>query len=72
MDPLAEKYYTISPYAYCAGNPVKYIDPTGKQIEETVYYYQYNIYPLLVVNNERNLNRGQGYTAVQMRSTAQE
>ena len=57
MDPLAEKYYTISPYAYCAGNPVKYIDPTGKQIEETVYYYQYNIYPLLVVNNERNLNR---------------
>jgi len=22
MDPLAEKYYGISPYAYCAGNPV--------------------------------------------------
>jgi RHS repeat-associated protein len=28
-DPLAEKYYSISPYAYCAGNPVKYIDPDG-------------------------------------------
>ena len=25
MDPMAEKYYSISPYAYCAGNPIKYI-----------------------------------------------
>jgi RHS repeat-associated protein len=29
MDPLAEKYYSISPYAYVAGNPIKYVDPTG-------------------------------------------
>ena len=32
MDPLCEKYYHISPYAYCAGNPVKYVDPDGKQV----------------------------------------
>jgi hypothetical protein len=31
-DPLAEKYYSISPYAYCANNPVKYIDPDGKRL----------------------------------------
>ena len=31
LDPLAEKYPSISPYAYCAGNPVRYIDPTGKE-----------------------------------------
>ena len=31
QDPLAEKYYGISPYAFCAGNPVKYIDPDGKR-----------------------------------------
>ncbi|MDE5731581.1 MAG: hypothetical protein K2H95_00875 [Bacteroidales bacterium] len=24
MDPLAEKYYSISPYAYCSGNPVNF------------------------------------------------
>ena len=30
IDPLAEKYYHISPYVYCAGNPVNVIDPTGK------------------------------------------
>ncbi len=29
VDPLAEKYYWISPYAYCAGNPVNAIDPDG-------------------------------------------
>ncbi len=29
MDLLGEKYYHISPYAYCAGDPVNYVDPTG-------------------------------------------
>ena len=31
MDPLCEKYYSISPYAYCAGNPVNLVDPDGMQ-----------------------------------------
>ena len=30
IDPLAEKYYSISPYAYCANNPVNAIDPDGR------------------------------------------
>ncbi|NDV84258.1 DUF6443 domain-containing protein [Bacteroides sp. 51] len=29
MDPLAEKYYSISPYAYCNNNPIRFVDPTG-------------------------------------------
>jgi RHS repeat-associated protein len=29
MDPLAEKYYSVSPYAYCLNNPVRYVDPDG-------------------------------------------
>ena len=33
-DPLFEKYPTFSPYAYCANNPVKFIDPTGMEIWE--------------------------------------
>lgn len=29
MDPLAEKYYNWSSYAYCLGNPIMYVDPNG-------------------------------------------
>ena len=28
-DPLMEQYPSLSPYTYCAANPMKYIDPTG-------------------------------------------
>ena len=31
IDPLAEKYYGISPYAYCLGNPINYVDSDGKK-----------------------------------------
>lgn len=30
VDPLVDKYLWISPYAYCAWNPVKYVDPDGR------------------------------------------
>ena len=29
MDPLCEKYYGVSPYAYCHNNPIMRIDPDG-------------------------------------------
>ncbi len=29
VDPMADKYLSISPYAYCAWSPVKLVDPTG-------------------------------------------
>ena len=29
-DPLSDQYYSLSPYSFCAGNPVNYIDPDGK------------------------------------------
>ena len=33
MDPLAEKYYSTSPYAWCGNNPIKHVDRNGKWIE---------------------------------------
>ena len=38
-DPLAEKYRSLSPYAYCAGDPVNYIDPTGMEFTEEAQKY---------------------------------
>jgi RHS repeat-associated protein len=35
VDPLKDKYPNISPYAYCANNPIKYIDPFGESFEIT-------------------------------------
>ncbi|HRY32701.1 MAG TPA: SpvB/TcaC N-terminal domain-containing protein [Bacteroidales bacterium] len=29
VDPMSDKYPGISPFAYCANNPIKLIDPTG-------------------------------------------
>ncbi len=29
VDPMADKYPSISPYAYCAWNPIKLVDPEG-------------------------------------------
>jgi RHS repeat-associated protein len=43
MDPLAEKYYSVSPYVYCNNNPLYYIDPRGDTVktagtaEQTAY-----------------------------------
>ena len=53
---MAEKYYEVSPYVYCMNNPVKNIDPDGKQVVPVplapplplpLYYspYQAPIYP---------------------------
>ena len=35
VDPLSDKYPHLSPYVYCADNPVKYIDPDGMKIVGT-------------------------------------
>ena len=59
MDPLCEKYYSVSPYAYCGGNPVNRIDPDGREI--WIYYddengqqqsFQYSVGMECPVNND--------------------
>ena len=32
VDPMASKYPSLSPYVYCADNPVKMVDPNGKEV----------------------------------------
>ena len=39
VDPMADKYPGISPYAYCVWNPVKLVDPDGKWPRRGVNIY---------------------------------
>ena len=34
VDPMSDKYPSMSPYIYCANNPVKLVDPDGEEIVE--------------------------------------
>ena len=34
VDPMSDKYPSLSPYTYCADNPVRLVDPDGEEIIE--------------------------------------
>ncbi|MBQ7490493.1 MAG: hypothetical protein IJT51_08280 [Bacteroidales bacterium] len=36
IDPLSDKYPNLSPYTYCAGNPVRLVDPDGEAWEPII------------------------------------
>ena len=50
IDPLAEKYYAWSPYAYCMGNPMNSVDPDGRHTD--VMFMKDNTY--IVVGGQIN------------------
>ena len=65
MDPLAEKFYDISPYAYCGGNPIRYIDERGlafktrfdNRVATRLQKIAYRRINKLKKNIDNNLNR---------------
>lgn len=32
VDPMSDKYPSLSPYTYCANNPIKLVDPNGEEV----------------------------------------
>ena len=40
VDPLADKYPGVSPYNYCALNPIRVVDPNGREISASNDWYK--------------------------------
>ncbi len=67
VDPLADKYPSISPYAYCAWNPVRLVDPNGMDTLNVTYNNTTKKWdigtPILAQGNDViNVTKGDGTT----------
>jgi RHS repeat-associated protein len=63
IDPLAEKYYHISPYAYCANNPVILVDPDGRSLASKGGRFLLNVGKSVSKNGLKALNKVDTYTS---------
>ena len=52
-DPLSDKYPEISPYSYCNWNPVKYIDPDGRDNFEVNWNPEANKLSIKQIKNKK-------------------
>lgn len=71
IDPLLEKYYRFSPYAYCGNNPQAFVDLDGRdwfrykiheQEEESWHWHEGNTYEYTDIYGEQHTL--QGYSTV--------
>ncbi|MDD3280925.1 MAG: RHS repeat-associated core domain-containing protein [Bacteroidales bacterium] len=55
-DPMFEKYPSISPYTYCANNPVRLVDPNGKAPIDRAnrYIKRHNLTSVKIENGPNN------------------
>ena len=64
VDPMSDKYASLSPYTYCADNPVRLVDPNGEEIGN---YYDtrgnfigsdaYNDGKIYLVSNQQGISK---------------
>ena len=57
VDPMSDKYPSLSPYAYCAWNPMRIVDPSGDTIKNAYENYrdignEIEYYESLINNSE--------------------
>ena len=64
VDPMANKYPCISPYAYCVWNPLKLVDPDGREALDNDDWYRDEMGRIKwdpSVNKETALKEGEEY-----------
>ena len=65
IDPLAEKYYSTSPYAWCGNNPVRFVDPDGESYnintDGSMKFVDDNLNNLVVLNANHEIDRTEIY-----------
>ena len=58
-DPLSEKYYGLSPYVYCGNNPLRYVDPDGREVrgitKQDAQNFRNDIYKVLADDKFANV-----------------
>lgn len=68
VDPHAENYYSISPYAYVANNPIIYVDPDGRDIRLASEVVDGKTIITITVTGKLINESGKAYTAEQMQA----
>ena len=72
IDPLCEKYYSVSPYAYCLNNPIAYIDSKGEEAKISgTRAERIAILTVLqaLTNDKLAVNRSSGKLSIRSRGT---
>ncbi len=68
MDPLAEKYYSTSPYAWCGNNPVRFVDPDGMDWymdeDSTIVWTDYGTQQEMDDNGVKGTYLGEAYVEI--------
>lgn len=55
VDPMMDKYPSVSPYAYCLWNPVKLVDPDGQKVYAVFNRETYKLYIIDLDNYDKKL-----------------
>ena len=64
VDPMADKYPNLSPYNYCALNPIRVVDPNGREISASNDWYKDekgHVHWDANVHSQADLKNGESY-----------